>query len=61
MGEVDLNMSFDPATQTLLNLIKEVGFPIAVAAYLFWERNKAMAKLTEAIEKINITIEKCKK
>jgi len=45
----------------LIELVKQVGFPIAIAAYLLWERNKAMAKLTEAIEKITQVIEKCKK
>lgn len=45
----------------LIQLIKEVGFPIAVAAYLFWERNRAMNKLTEAITKITQVIEKCEK
>jgi len=49
-------MSFDPVTQTLLNLIKEVGFPTAITLYLLYERGKAMAKMTQANEAITTVI-----
>lgn len=49
-------MKFTDTLQTVINLIKDLGFPIAVCIAMFWLNNKQveqhkeeMSKLTDAL------------
>ncbi|MCL5026637.1 MAG: YvrJ family protein [Chloroflexi bacterium] len=44
---------------TITKLISNVGFPIFVAVYLLWRMEGVINKMTDAIDAINITIQKC--
>ena len=51
--------------QTIINLIKDLGFPIAVCIAMFWLNNKQveqhkeeMAKLSEALNNNTLAINK---
>lgn len=41
-----------------MTFINRVGFPVAVSIYLGWLQVKAVPKLTNAIQDINLTMQK---
>jgi len=40
----------------LIEVISTVGFPIAVSIYLLYSREKAIAKMTEAINELKVVL-----
>lgn len=40
----------------VIGLIGSLGFPIAIAVYLLWERGRAMKELTRAINDLHLII-----
>jgi len=41
----------------LIEIIQQIGFPIAVAIFLLWRYDKRLKDLTEVLHKIATTIE----